>query len=151
MAYYRTNREVGPGKTPASLPPFCVRYLTNGQEAAHGDRTTPALGGCRWLAGVPVVEAISAFLRWLSTKRGPVQAGHLVKDGAVLQVGAAESVDWTGHGRRTGHRSRWAAAAGQRVRIAWGHQAPSTFNAKRAAVASALSYFQREGGLPTDA
>lgn len=98
-------------------------------------------------AGVSTPDAVAAFLRWLSSKRG--RSGRVTSPQTVRAYESALPVAFAGIPTVAGIADADGAA---RLRAnllnAWGGKAAATFNAKRAAVASALSYFQAEGWLP---
>ena len=96
-------------------------------------------------AGVPTAEALASFLRHLASRRG--RSGRITSPETVRSytsalpvafAGIAHLGELTGPGRDRLHTN---------IRTAWGNRAPATFNAKRAAVASALSYFQKQGWI----
>jgi integrase/recombinase XerC len=91
-------------------------------------------------AGVATAEALASFLRHLAGRRG--RSGQITSAQTVRSytsalptafTGIADLGELSGAGRERLHAN---------IRTAWGHKAPATFNAKRAAVASALAYFQ---------
>lgn len=96
-------------------------------------------------AGVPTAEALASFLAHLATRRG--RSGRITSAQTVRSytsalptafAGIADLGELAGAGRERLHAN---------VRTAWGHKAPATFNAKRAAVASALAYFAEQGWI----
>lgn len=95
---------------------------------------------------VPTAEALAAYLRWLAGHRG--RSGRITSPETIRSYtsalptafkGIAHLGELNGAGRTRLHTN---------IRDAWGSAAPSTFNAKRAAVSSALSYFQAEQWIP---
>lgn len=100
-------------------------------------------------AGVGIAEAIAAFLRWMSTKRG--RSGRVTSRQTLRSYESALPIAFAGLDT-VDELSTEGGAQRLRtnVRTAWGAKAATTFNAKRAAVASALGYFQREGWLPRE-
>lgn len=96
-------------------------------------------------AEVPTAEALSGFLRWLSNHRG--RSGRITSRETVRSYTSALPVAFTG----IAHLGELNGAGRDRlhanIRNAWGQRAPSTFNAKRAAVASALGYFADQGWI----
>ncbi|MBW4722379.1 tyrosine-type recombinase/integrase [Saccharothrix obliqua] len=92
-------------------------------------------------AGVSTAEALASFLRHLAARRG--RSGRITSPETVRSYTSALPVAFAGIADVTDldspgpTRERLHA----NVRTAWGAKAPSTFNAKRAAVASAAAYF----------
>lgn len=99
--------------------------------------------------GVPTPEALAAFLRWLATHRG--RSGRITSPQTLRAYTTAVTVAFAGIGTLDELDGAGADRLQLNVRTAWGHQAPATFNARRAAVASALTYFRTEGWLPAGA
>lgn len=96
-------------------------------------------------AGVAIAEALASFLRHLAGRRG--RSGQITSPQTVRSytsalptafAGIADLGELAGAGRERLHAN---------IRTAWGHRAPATFNAKRAAVASALAYFADQGWI----
>ncbi|MGW4720445.1 tyrosine-type recombinase/integrase [Nocardia sp. NPDC004260] len=94
-------------------------------------------------AAMPTVVALAQYLRWLAGHRGRsgrITSAETVRayTGAlpVAFAGIANLAELDGPGRDRLHRN---------IRTAWAHRPPATFNAKRAAVASALNYSQAQG------
>ena len=96
--------------------------------------------------GMPAAEALAGFLRWLANHRG--RSGRLTSPETIRSYTCALPVAFAG----IGCLGELAGAGRDRlhanIRTAWGQCAPATFNAKRAAVASALSYFQDQDWIP---
>ncbi|MFE5565925.1 tyrosine-type recombinase/integrase [Amycolatopsis japonica] len=92
-------------------------------------------------SGVPTAEALASFLRHLAGRRG--RSGRITSPETVRAYTSALPTAFA----RIGHLGELAVDGGGRerlhtnIRTAWGNAAPATFNAKRAAVASALAYF----------
>ncbi|WP_051021532.1 tyrosine-type recombinase/integrase [Nocardia araoensis] len=93
-------------------------------------------------AGMPTAAALAQYLRWLAGHRG--RSGHITSPETVRAYTGALPMAFAGiatlaeldrPGRDRLHRN---------IRTAWVHRAPATFNTKRAAVASALNYFQAQ-------
>ena len=102
-------------------------------------------GGLETTSGVPTAEALASFLRNLAGRRG--RSGRITSPETVRSytcalptafAGIAHLGELTGCGRERLHTN---------IRTAWGSKAPATFNAKRAAVGSALAYFGLQGWL----
>jgi integrase/recombinase XerC len=95
--------------------------------------------------GVPTAEALASFLRHLASRRG--RSGRITSPETVRSYTSALPVAFAG----IAHLGELAGPGRDRlhtnIRTAWGNRAPATFNAKRAAVASALSYFQKQGWI----
>lgn len=100
-------------------------------------------------SGVPTSEALASFLRHLANRRG--RSGRITSPETVRSYTSALPTAFAGitdlgeladAGRDQLHAN---------IRAAWGGKAPSTFNAKRAAVGSALAYFHEQDwiGDPT--
>ncbi|WP_300007374.1 site-specific integrase [Pseudonocardia sp.] len=100
---------------------------------------------------VPTAEALASFLRHLSNRRG--RSGRITSPETVRAYTSAVAIAFAGidhledlvvghpaGDERTGGRERLHT----NIRTAWGASAPATFNAKRAAVSSALAYFQAQ-------
>jgi integrase/recombinase XerC len=100
---------------------------------------------------VPTAEALASFLRHLANRRG--RSGRITSPETVRSYTSAVTIAFAGiehvedlvvehlaGDERTGGRERLHA----NIRTAWGASAPATFNAKRAAVSSALAYFQTQ-------
>lgn len=112
------------------------RHLTAvPQPAANNAAPTPP-------SGAPTAEALASFLRHLANRRG--RSGRITSPETVRSytsalptafAGIAELSELTGVGRDRLHVN---------IRTAWGGKAPATFNAKRAAVSSALAYFHKQ-------
>ncbi|WP_158688184.1 MULTISPECIES: site-specific integrase [Actinomycetes] len=92
--------------------------------------------------GVPTADALASFLRHLANRRG--RSGRITSPETVRSyttalprafAGIAGLGELDGGGRDRLHAN---------IRTAWGDKAPSTFNARRAAVASALAYFDEQ-------
>lgn len=87
---------------------------------------------------VPTAEALASFLRHLAGRRG--RSGRITSPETVRAYTSALPTAFTG----IVHLGELASVGRDRlhtnIRGAWGGAAPSTFNAKRAAVASALAY-----------
>lgn len=95
------------------------------------------------MAGVPTPAAIAQYLQWLPHHRG--RSGRITAPETVRAYASAvpkafvgimfltELDDWSGRDRL--HHN---------VRTTWGDRAPATFNARRAAVSSALTYFESQ-------
>ncbi|WP_433234925.1 tyrosine-type recombinase/integrase [Streptosporangium sp. CA-135522] len=100
---------------------------------------TPIIGP----TGPPTAAALADYLRWFAGYRG--KSGRVTSPETVRAYACALPTAFAGimslteledgPGRDRLHRN---------IRTAWGHRAPATFNAKRAAVASALAYFQQQ-------
>lgn len=98
-------------------------------------------------AEVPTADGIAAFLRWLSSKRGrsgrPTSRSTLRAYESALPTALAGITTIaelaTDHG---------AGRLRANIRAAWGDKAPATLNARRAAVASAVSFFRDQGWIP---
>lgn len=98
-------------------------------------------------AEVAVSEAIAGYLRWLASKRG--RSGRITSPRTVRSYTAALPVAFAGIGSVAELATETGAERlRMNLRTAWGEAAPATFNARRAAVASALDYFRREEWLP---
>jgi integrase/recombinase XerC len=95
--------------------------------------------------GVPTAEALASFLRHLAGRRG--RSGRITSPETVRAYTSALPTAFTG----IVHLGELASVGRDRlhtnIRGAWGGAAPSTFNAKRAAVASALAYFHDQGWI----
>jgi integrase/recombinase XerC len=96
--------------------------------------------------GVATAEALASFLRHLAGRRG--RSGRITSAETVRAYTSALPTAFAG----IAHLGELTAGAGRdrlhaNIRTAWGDRAPSTFNAKRAAVASALSYFGEQRWL----
>lgn len=96
--------------------------------------------------GVATAEALASFLRHLVGRRG--RSGRITSAETVRAYTSALPTAFAG----IAHLGELTAGAGRdrlhaNIRTAWGDRAPSTFNAKRAAVASALSYFGEQRWL----
>ena len=76
----------------------------------------------------------------------PIRPDHLTGDRPLLHLGAADRVRRHRPPRRADRRRPRPPARQHPNRL--GNRAPTTFNAKRAAVASALSYFQSQDWIP---
>ncbi|MGW4095009.1 tyrosine-type recombinase/integrase [Nocardia sp. NPDC004750] len=92
--------------------------------------------------GMPTAAALAHYLRWPAGHRG--RAGLITSPETVraytsalpiVFAGIVNLAELDGPGRDRLHRN---------IRTAWAHRAPATFNAKRAAVTSALGYFQAQ-------
>lgn len=101
--------------------------------------------------GMPTAEALASFLRHLANRRG--RSGRITSPETVRAYTSAVAIAFAGiehledlvdahlaGDERTDGRERLHA----NIRTAWGASAPATFNAKRAAVSSALAYFQTQ-------
>lgn len=95
--------------------------------------------------GVSTAEALASFLRHLANRRG--RSGRVTSPETVRSytsalptafAGIADLGELADAGRDRLHAN---------IRAAWGGKAPSTFNAKRAAVASALAYFHEQAWI----
>jgi integrase/recombinase XerC len=94
--------------------------------------------------GVSTAEALASFLRHLAARRG--RSGRITSSETVRSYTSALPTAFAGIpdvaelAEPGPARERLHA----NIRTAWGHRTPVTFNAKRAAVASALSYFAEQ-------
>ncbi|MBF6284493.1 site-specific integrase (plasmid) [Nocardia farcinica] len=83
---------------------------------------------------------IAQFLAWLSTKRG--RSGRITSAQTVRAYTSALPIAFAGIGVLDELDDEFGRnLVRTNIRTAWGASAPSTFNARRAAVASALDYF----------
>ncbi len=108
--------------------------------------TAPA----RTPTGVPTAAALAEYLRWLANHRG--RSGRVTSPETVRAYTSALPTAFAGITNLDQLEPELGGGAGRdrlhrNVRSAWGHRAPATFNAKRAAVASALAYFQEQGWI----
>lgn len=97
-------------------------------------------------SGVPMAEALASFLRHLAGCRG--RSGRITSPETVRSYTSALPTAFAG----IAHLDELAVGGGRErlhtnIRTAWGGRAPATFNAKRAAVGSALAYFGEQGWL----
>jgi integrase/recombinase XerC len=102
--------------------------------------------------GVPTAEALASFLRHLANRRG--RSGRITSPETVRSYTSAVAIAFIGIGH-LGELADSDLAGGRErlhanIRTAWGTSAPATFNAKRAAVSSALAHFQAQDWI-TDA
>lgn len=99
---------------------------------------------------VPMAEAIAGYLQHLANRRG--RSGRITAPNTLRDYTAALPRALAGISTVA---TLAEPAGGQRlranIRTAWADRAPATFNAKRAAVASALTYFRTQGWLPVAA
>ncbi|WP_159850786.1 site-specific integrase [Nocardia sp. CY41] len=93
-------------------------------------------------AAIPTVAALGQYLRWLASHRGrsgsvtsPETVRAYISALPIAFAGIANLAELDGSGRDRLHRN---------IRTAWEHRGPATFNAKRAAVASALNCSQAQ-------
>ena len=97
-------------------------------------------------SGMATAEALASYLRHLAGRRG--RSGRITSPETVRSYTSALPTAFAG----IGHLGELTGAGRDRlhanIRTAWGTRAPTTFNAKRAAVASALSYFQSQDWIP---
>lgn len=101
-------------------------------------------------AGVPTADALAAFLRWLASHRG--RSGRVTSPETVRSYTSALPTAFAG----ITHLGELNSKAGRvklhtNIRTAWGNRAPSTFNAKRAAVSSALGFFHGQDWIKSTA
>ena len=99
--------------------------------------------------GKSLAPALAQYLRWLKNKRG--RSGRVTSPQTVRAYTSALPTAFAGIARL----DELDTDAGRdrvhlNIRTAWGSAAPSTWNARRAAVASALAYFAAEHWI-TDA
>jgi hypothetical protein len=90
-------------------------------------------------SGMPTAEALASFLRHLANRRGRsgrITSPETVRSNTSALLAAFAGITDLGELAGSG-RDRLLA----NIRAVWGGKAPSTFNAKRAAVGSALAYF----------
>jgi hypothetical protein len=96
--------------------------------------------------GVPTAEGLASFLRHLAGRRG--RSGRVTSPQTVRAytsalptafAGIADLSQLAGPGREQLHTN---------IRTAWGDATPSTFNARLAAVGSALDYFAGQDWAP---
>lgn len=97
---------------------------------------------------MPTAEALAGFLRWLASRRG--RSGRITSPETVRAYTSALPVAFAGIGDLGELGGDGRERLQINIRTAWGTKAPATFNAKRAAVASALAYFQEQDWI-TDA
>ena len=99
-------------------------------------------------SGMSTAEAIAAYLQWLGGHRG--RSGRLTSPQTLRAYTSALPRAFAGYdtlaelAEDSGHRLR------TNLRTAWGDKSPATWNARRAAVQSALNYFREQGWLPDD-
>ncbi|MFE3279545.1 tyrosine-type recombinase/integrase [Nocardia sp. NPDC059239] len=97
-------------------------------------------------AGVRIAEVLAQYLRRMAGKRG--RSGRITSPQTIRAYTSAMPIAFAG---LTVVTELDTDAGRERVRMnvrtAWGSKAPATFNAKRAAVASALAYFATEGWI----
>lgn len=136
---------------PRHLSP--VRPVAAGAVHASGDGD-PAVLAISATDGVPraaatgmaTAEALAAFLRHLANRRG--RSGHVTSSHTVRAYASALPVAFAG----IAHLGELTAAGRDRLhanfRAAWGGSKATTFNARRAAVGSAVSYFHDQGWTP---
>ncbi len=112
--------------------------------------------------GVPTAEALASFLRHLANRRG--RSGRITSPETVRSYTSAVAIAFAGINHLEdldipglagdAHPGDERASGRERlhtnIRTAWGASAPATFNAKRAAVSSAMAYFQAQDWI-TDA
>lgn len=93
-------------------------------------------------SGVSTAEALASFLRHLANRRG--RSGRITSPETVRSYTSALPTAFAG----ISHLGELADGGRERlhtnIRTAWGGKAPATFNAKRAAVGSALAYFHEQ-------
>lgn len=94
--------------------------------------------------GVSTAEALASFLRHLAARRG--RSGRTTSPETLRSYTSALPTAFAGIPDVTDLDSPGPARERlhTNIRTAWGHRAPATFNAKRAAVASALAYFAEQ-------
>lgn len=100
--------------------------------------------------GVSTAEALASFLRHLANRRG--RSGRITSPETVRSYTSAVAIAFAG----IGHLGELASVENgdvendgrtrlrSNIRTAWGASAPATFNARRAAISSALAYFQAQ-------
>ena len=90
-------------------------------------------------SGMTTAEALASFLRHLASRRG--RSGRITSPETLRSYTSALPTAFAG----IGHLGELTGAGRERlhvnIRTAWGSAAPATFNARRAAVGSALAYF----------
>jgi integrase/recombinase XerC len=98
-------------------------------------------------SGVPTSEALASFLRRLANRRG--RSGRITSPETVCSYTSALPTAFAGITDlgELGDAGRDQLHAN--IRAAWGGKAPSTFNAKRAAVGSALATSTNRTGSAT--
>ncbi|MFE2754027.1 tyrosine-type recombinase/integrase [Actinosynnema sp. NPDC059335] len=94
--------------------------------------------------GVSTAEALASFLRHLASRRG--RSGRITSPETVRAYTSALPVAFAGVSDVAELNEPGPARERlhTNIRTAWGHRQPATFNAKRAAVASALAYFAEQ-------
>ncbi|MGV9823813.1 hypothetical protein [Nocardia xishanensis] len=98
---------------------------------------------------MPTADAIGLYLRWLPRHRG--RSGRFIAPQTVRAYASAiprafADIDVLTELEFSAGRDRLH----DNIRSAWGERSPATFNARRAAVSSALTYFQTQRWI-TDA
>jgi integrase/recombinase XerC len=97
-----------------------------------------------------MAEALAGYLAYLAAKRG--RSGRVTSQETVRAYTAALPRAFAGIAT-VGQLAEQAGAERLRANMhsAWGGKTPATWNTRRAAVASALSYFHAQDWLPTGA
>jgi integrase/recombinase XerC len=115
------------------------RHLTAVPQPATDttDPTTPN--------GVPTPEALASFLRHLTNRRG--RSGRITSPATVRAYTCALPTAFTGITDLNELTATGRDRLHTNIRTAWGDKTPATFNAKRAAVSSALAYFHEQGWI----
>jgi integrase/recombinase XerC len=93
-------------------------------------------------SGMATAEALASFLRHLANRRG--RSGRITSPETVRSYTSALPTAFAGIADLSELASVGRDRLHANIRIAWGSAAPATFNARRAAVASALAYFQTQ-------
>jgi integrase/recombinase XerC len=117
--------------------------LSDNPEAGRHDRHLNAVDAA---VRMPTPLALEQYLAWLARRRG--RSGRITSHETVRAYTSALPVAFAGITDVADLNS--APGRGRlhlNLRTAWGDKTPATFNAKRAAVASALNYFQAEGWI----
>ncbi|RJQ74212.1 ASCH domain-containing protein [Pseudonocardiaceae bacterium YIM PH 21723] len=95
--------------------------------------------------GMPTAEALAGYLCWLANHRG--RNGRLTSPETLRAYTSALPIAYTGiPDLATLDTKQGKTRLHTNVRDAWG-KVPSTFNARRAAVASSLNYFEEQTWL----
>jgi integrase/recombinase XerC len=110
------------------------------------DRRRLAVADAEVGGGKPTAEALAQYLRWLRNKRG--RSGRITSPQTVRAYNCALPTAFAG----ITHLDELDTTTGRdrmhlNIHTAWSAAAPSTWNARRAAVASALTYFAAEGWI----
>lgn len=127
-----------------------VRIIVHEREG-NGVTTKRSLRavGAEARSGIPMAEAIVGYLRQLAHRRGRsgrITSANTLRAYASALPRALAGIDTVADLAEPAGAARLQA----NLRTAWGGAAPTTFNAKRAAVASALTYFRAQEWLSAE-